>query len=125
MYLCFFLFVQILDVFHPQSGTVSKQEIRELVSKQFKVGDEQTIFVFGFKTAFGGQKTTGFACVYDSLEDALENEPKYRLVRQGLAAAKTGTSSKLRKETKNKKKKLRGTEKVTGKKRRKGGDDDE
>lgn len=110
---------------HPTSGTVSKQQVRELIAQQFKVSDDQTIFVFGFKAAFGGQKTTGFACIYDSLEDALDNEPKYRLIRQSLATAKTGSSSKLRKETKNKKKKLRGTEKVTGKKRRKGGDDEE
>lgn len=39
------------------------------------------VFVFGFKTQFGGGKTTGFAMVYDSLDYAKKNEPKYRLSR--------------------------------------------
>ena len=39
------------------------------------------VFVFGFKTQFGGGKTTGFAMVYDSLDYAKKNEPKYRLAR--------------------------------------------
>lgn len=46
-----------------------------------KVKDEKTIFLYGFRTQFGGGKSTGFAFVYDSLEDALDVEPKYRLVR--------------------------------------------
>lgn len=39
------------------------------------------VFVFGFKTQFGGGKTTGFAMIYDSLDYAKKNEPKYRLSR--------------------------------------------
>lgn len=39
------------------------------------------VFVFGFKTQFGGGKTTGFAMIYDSLDYAKKNEPKYRLTR--------------------------------------------
>jgi len=39
------------------------------------------IFCFGFKTQFGGGKTTGFALVYDSLDFAKKFEPKYRLAR--------------------------------------------
>lgn len=44
------------------------------------------VFVFGFKTQFGGGKTTGFGMIYDSLDYAKKNEPKYRLqrVRQSL-----------------------------------------
>jgi small subunit ribosomal protein S24e len=73
--------------------------------------DDKTIFVFGFRTAFGGQKSTGFALIYDSLEDALDSEPKYRLVRAGLKTKKEG-SRKQRKELKNKKKKKRGKAKA-------------
>ena len=65
------------------------------------------MFVFGVHTAFGGQKSTGFAVIYDSLEDALDSEPKYRLVRSGLRPKKEG-SRKQRKELKNRKKKVRG-----------------
>ena len=39
------------------------------------------VFTFGFKTQFGGGKSTGFALVYDSLDYAKKIEPKYRLVR--------------------------------------------
>lgn len=41
--------------------------------------------VFGLRTHFGGGKTTGFALVYDSPEAMKRFEPKYRLIRVGLA----------------------------------------
>lgn len=46
------------------------------------------VFVFGFKTQFGGGKTTGFAMVYDTLDYAKKNEPKYRLARVSLKKKK-------------------------------------
>ena len=42
------------------------------------------IFAFGFRTNFGGGKTTGFALVYDTLDYAKKFEPKYRLARVSL-----------------------------------------
>lgn len=39
------------------------------------------VFSFGFRTAFGGGKSTGFALIYDTLDYAKKIEPKYRLVR--------------------------------------------
>ena len=50
----------------------------EQLHKQAK---PETTFLFGFKTAFGGGKSTGFALIYDSLDEAKKFEPKYRLVR--------------------------------------------
>lgn len=38
------------------------------------------VIVFGFRTAFGGGKSTGFALIYDS-KDSLKFEPRYRLIR--------------------------------------------
>lgn len=73
--------------------------------------DDKTIFTFGFRTAFGGQRSTGFALIYDTLEDALDSEPKYRLVRSGLKPKKEG-SRKQRKELKNRKNKVRGKKKA-------------
>ena len=73
--------------------------------------DDKTIFTFGFRTAFGGQRSTGFALIYDTLEDALDSEPKYRLVRSGLKTKKEG-SRKLKRELKNRKNKVRGKEKA-------------
>lgn len=39
------------------------------------------VFVFGFRTVFGGGRSSGFALVYDSVEAAKKYEPKYRLAR--------------------------------------------
>jgi small subunit ribosomal protein S24e len=40
------------------------------------------VFAFGFKTNFGGGKSTGFALIYDTMDFAKKFEPKYRLARQ-------------------------------------------
>ena len=47
----------------------------------FKVNEVNRVILFGFRTAFGGGKSTGFALVYDTIEDAKKYEPKYRLAR--------------------------------------------
>ncbi|TSK22758.1 40S ribosomal protein S24 [Bagarius yarrelli] len=101
----------VLDVLHPGKATVPKTEIREKLAKMYKTTPD-VVFVFGFKTQFGGGKTTGFAMVYDSLDYAKKNEPKYRLARHGLYEKKK-TSRKQRKERKNRMKKVRGTKKAS------------
>ncbi|KAI8903207.1 ribosomal protein S24 [Gorgonomyces haynaldii] len=99
----------IVDVLHPGKANVSKTELREKIAKLYK-SEVENVFVFGVKTAFGGSKSTGFALIYDSLDAAKKFEPKYRLIRHGLAEGKT-VSSKQRKEKKNREKKVRGTKK--------------
>ena len=69
-------------------------------------------FTFGFKTQFGGGKSTGFALIYDTMDFAKKFEPRYRLQRQGIVEAKTRGSRKQRKEKKNRTKKVRGTAKA-------------
>lgn len=101
----------VLDVHHPGQGPPSKEELRKLLAKKFNVKNDKCVFVFGFRTAFGGIKTTGFALIYNSLEEAQNTEPKYRLRRNGLMAKPTG-SRKSRKELKNKLKKFRNKAKV-------------
>ncbi|CAM6114187.1 unnamed protein product [Calypogeia fissa] len=59
---------------------------------------------------FGGGKLTGFGVIYDSLDSAKKYEPKYRLIRNGLAS-KVEKSRKQVKERKNRAKKFRGTKK--------------
>eukprot|EP00470_Lotharella_oceanica_P001185 CAMPEP_0170167356 /NCGR_PEP_ID=MMETSP0040_2-20121228/787_1 /TAXON_ID=641309 /ORGANISM="Lotharella oceanica, Strain CCMP622" /LENGTH=133 /DNA_ID=CAMNT_0010405355 /DNA_START=35 /DNA_END=436 /DNA_ORIENTATION=- len=101
----------IIEVLHPGQGPVSRKDLRTLLCKKFNVKNDKTVFVFGFRTAFGGARTTGFALIYDTLDDALNVEPKYRLVRNELAKKATG-SRKSRKELKNKRKKFRGIKKA-------------
>jgi ribosomal protein S24E len=52
-----------------------------MTSKMFKVNEVNRVILFGFRTAFGGGKSTGFALIYDTIEDAKKYEPKYRLAR--------------------------------------------
>ncbi|CAM6086731.1 unnamed protein product [Calypogeia fissa] len=100
----------VIDVLHPGRPNVSKAELKEKLAKVYDVRDPQTIFVFGFRTQFGGGKSTGFGLIYDSLDSAKKYEPKYRLIRNGLAS-KVEKSRKQVKERKNRAKKLRGTKK--------------
>lgn len=76
--------LQVVDVLHPGKATVPKTEIREKLAKMYKTTPD-VVFVFGFRTQFGGGKTTGFAMVYDSLDYAKKNEPKHRLARVSFA----------------------------------------
>ncbi|XP_034858802.1 40S ribosomal protein S24-like [Mirounga leonina] len=73
----------VIDVLHPGKATVPKTEIWEKLAKMYKTTPD-VIFVFGFRTHFGGGKTTGFGMIYDSLDYAKKNEPKHRLARHGL-----------------------------------------
>lgn len=63
---------------------MSKDELRTKLGELYKAKKDD-VSVFGFKTHFGGGKSTGFALVYDSAEAMKKFEPRYRLVRYGLA----------------------------------------
>ena len=56
-------------------------ELKEKLAKLYEVNDTNTIFVFKFRTHFGGGKSTGFGLIYDTVENAKKYEPKYRLIR--------------------------------------------
>ncbi|RKP21126.1 hypothetical protein ROZALSC1DRAFT_27438, partial [Rozella allomycis CSF55] len=101
----------VVDVLHPGKANVSKDDIRNKLATIYKV-NKDVVSVFGFRTAFGGSKSTGFALIYDSVEAAKKFEPKHRLISAGLASAPTDKGGrKQRKEKKNRLKKFRGTRK--------------
>jgi len=60
----------LIDVLHPGRPNVPKAELKEKLGKLYEVRDPQTIFVFGFRTQFGGGKSSGFGLICDSLEHA-------------------------------------------------------
>ena len=70
----------IVDVLHPGKATVPKSEVREKLARMYKTTGD-CVVCFGFKTLFGGGKTTGFALVYDNMDYLKKFEPKYRLQR--------------------------------------------
>lgn len=106
----------IIDVIHPNRANVAKAELKDQLVSIHKVKDPATVFIFGFRTAFGGGKSTGFGLIYDTLEAAKKFEPKHRLIRAGLLEKKE-TSRKSIKETKNRGKKTFGTGVRTAKKK--------
>ena len=75
---------------HPNRSSQPKAEVTKLVAKLMKADEKNTV-VFGFSTAFGGGRSTGFGLVYDSQEMLKKIEPKHRLIRLGLATKKTRT----------------------------------
>lgn len=97
----------IVDIIHPGRANVAKSELQEVVGGMHKA-DAKLVVLFGFRTKFGGGKSTGFCVIYDN-EDALRKfEPKHRLVRLGIET-RAEKSRKAIKEAKNKGKKIRGT----------------
>ncbi|KAG2449471.1 hypothetical protein HYH02_005616 [Chlamydomonas schloesseri] len=103
----------IIDVLHPGRANVSKSELAEKLSSMYDVKDSQCIFLFGFRTQFGGGKSTGFGLIYDDLKAAKQFEPKYRLIRNGLEK-KVEKSRKQMKERRKRAKKVRGAKKNSG-----------
>lgn len=70
----------VVDVLHPSRPNVSKAELAEKLAAIYKA-DKERVVAFGFKTAFGGGKSTGFALIYDDEASQRKFEPKYRLIR--------------------------------------------
>ncbi|KAI9195723.1 hypothetical protein LWI28_017477 [Acer negundo] len=110
----------VIDVLHPGRANVSKAELKEKLGKMYDVKNESSIFVFKFRTHFGGGKSTGFGLIYDTVENAKKYEPKYRLIRNGLDT-KVEKSRKQLKERKNRSKKIRGVKKTKAGDAAKGG----
>merc|ERR1712176_1288087 len=75
------------------------------LASMYKVHDSQCIQLFGFKTAFGGGRSTGFGLIYENLDKMKKFEPKYHLVRAGVASTKGKTGRRAKKDCKNRMKK--------------------
>ena len=101
----------VVDVLHPNRPTVAKTEVREKLSKMYKCTPDR-VFAFGFRTNFGGGKSSGFALIYDTMDMAKKFEAKFRLRRQGVLEPAQKTSRKQKKGRKNRMKKVRGTKKA-------------
>merc|ERR1712048_1177330 len=98
----------VLDVFHFNEACAKKDE----VANKFR-SDSENVVLFGFKTRFGGGRSTGFCLIYDSKDARKKYEPTYRLRRSKDAPPKDTTlTRKIKKEIKIKRKKVRGTAKA-------------
>jgi len=100
----------VVDILHPNKASVSKAEICEKLAKTYKTTSD-VVVAFGFRTHFGGGRSTGFALIYDSLDYLKKFDPKYRQQRKGFFKREK-MGRKQRKERKNRMKKVRGTKKA-------------
>jgi small subunit ribosomal protein S24e len=73
----------ILDVLHPSRPNVSKTELSEKLAALYKT-DKERVVTFGFRTHFGGGRSTGFALIYDDEASQKKHEPRHRLVRVSI-----------------------------------------
>ena len=110
----------VIDVIHPTRANVSKDELRERLAKHYKA-DKDAVSVFGFKTAFGGGRSSGFGLIYENPASMKKFEPNYRLVRYDLAEKVDKVSKQQRAQKKNRGKKIFGTGRRLAKRKR-GGD---
>merc|ERR1712113_767693 len=98
----------VLDVIHPSMANVSKKDLATKLASMYKVHDSGCIQLFGFKTAFGGGRSSGFGLIYENKDKMKKFEPKYRLKRAGLGGDKGGSGRRGKKDSKNRMKKARG-----------------
>ena len=112
----------IFDAYSSDHNLVTKTEVTEILAKKYKVNADNVV-VFGLQNKFGGGRTSGFGFIYDNLDALKKFETKARMLKKGVIAKSTTIKNrKLKKENKNKVKKLRGKAKLaalkTTKKRR-------
>ena len=91
-----------------RDAVIDKMDLAKKLAQMYKVHDHNCIQLFGFKTAFGGGRSSGFGLIYDSIDKAKKFEPKYRLKRAGIGKDKKGAGRRAAKDTKNRRKKVRG-----------------
>merc|ERR1712078_377912 len=92
----------VVELIHPDQGSVSKVTIKEKLSKMFDSKPEH-IAVFGLHSKFGGGRSSGFACIYDDADSRKKYDSKSLLLRDKLRSTK---------EMKGRMKKVRGTAKA-------------
>ena len=56
------------DVLLPHPLFLPQAELREKLAKMYDVSDNACVSLFGFRTQFGGGKSTGFGLIYDNID---------------------------------------------------------
>ena len=101
----------VVELTHPNwCGTVPSKLVKTKLASMYKVGEDQ-ISIFGFKTKFGGGKTSGFGLIYDDVASLKRLEPNYRKTRLGFGKKKL-PARKTMKERRNRDSKIRGAKKA-------------
>jgi len=107
----------VVEVMHHGKANVSRKDLTDKLAKMYKV-DPGVVVLYGFRTRFGGGKSSGFALIYDDISALKEFEPNYRQIRLGVKPKREGSRKQI-KEKKNRTKRLWATTKVKGEKPKK------
>jgi small subunit ribosomal protein S24e len=94
----------VIDVFHPNVGKVTKEQIREQIQKKFK---KAQISLFGLKKIFGGGRTRGFGLVYDNEDSMKKYEPVHRIRKMQFEKLEPKERKKILKDSKREGRKIR------------------
>ena len=65
---------------HEGAGTPPRAQVRHLLAVKLDV-DEERVYPVKYETKTGSMTTVGEANVYDSVEDAVQIEPKHIILR--------------------------------------------
>ena len=71
-----------IHVIYPGTTNLYKPKLKQELASKFNVSNTQAIFISSFKTK--GPFSKGFGIIYDSIDDALQHEPKHRLIKNGM-----------------------------------------
>lgn len=98
----------LLDVYHEGKPNVSQKDLREAIATKYN-WEPKNIVLYGFRTAFGGNRSSGFCLCYDNQQYLVKYEPEFRLRRLAIVP-KRNPKRKPLKELKRKIKKSRAGE---------------
>ena len=101
-----------VEVLHPGAVCASRKEIAAKLCAMYKVKDQSCAFVHGLKTQYGGGRSVGFGVIYESVDKAKKFEPKHRLIRSGIVEKAQTVGRRVKKDIKNKAKKVRAADKA-------------
>ncbi|CAJ0746382.1 2455_t:CDS:2 [Entrophospora sp. SA101] len=73
----------VIDVLHPNKPRLSNREIQNQICKMFGV-NKDVVFVFAMRTTYDGNRSNGFALIYEDAELAKQYEPRHRLRKHGI-----------------------------------------
>ena len=99
-----------VEMIHPDMPNVSKAAMKDKLATLFKSKSEN-IAIYGCQSKFGGGRSTGFALIYDSLDDRKKFDSKTNLLRDGMRT-KAKVGRKQKKEIKGRMNKVRGIAKA-------------
>ena len=81
---------------HPEDANVPRQTLKEMIAKKYKC-QERNVILFGFRTKFGGMRSTGYCLIYDTFDMLKKYEPRHRKLKVSFVVSTLRLTSDSRK----------------------------